>query len=56
MENVASLLMGIIIGSISTYFFVRRSQQQEIIRKYESQIQILQEEYQQSLKIAKNRW
>ena len=55
MENVASLLIGIIIGSISTYFFVRRSQQQEIIRKYESQIQILQEEYQQSLKIAKNR-
>ena len=55
METIVSLLIGIIIGSISTYFFVRRSQQQEIIRKYESQIQILQDEYQQALKIAKNR-
>ena len=50
-----SLFIGIIIGSISTYFFVRRSQQQEIIRKYESQIQTLQDEYQQALKVAKNR-
>jgi len=41
--------------AISTYFFVRRSQQQEIIRKYESQIQTLQDEYQQALKVAKNR-
>jgi predicted Holliday junction resolvase-like endonuclease len=55
MEIVVSLLIGIIIGSISTYFFVRRSQQQEIIRKYESQIQVLQDEYQQTLKVAKNR-
>jgi len=55
METIVSLLIGIIIGSISTYFFVCRSQQQEIIRKYESQIQILQDEYQQALKIAKNR-
>ena len=55
MEIVVSLLIGIIIGTTLTYFFIRRSQQQEIIRKYESQIQILQNEYQQALKIAKNR-
>lgn len=42
MEIIVSLLIGIIIGTTLTYFFIRRSQQQEIIRKYESQIQILQ--------------
>lgn len=55
MEIIASLLTGIIIGSTLTYFLVSRSQQQEIIRKYESQIKILQDEYQQALKVAKNR-
>ncbi|MBD2487780.1 Holliday junction resolvase-like protein [Aulosira sp. FACHB-615] len=55
MEILVSLLIGIIVGSGITYYILQKSQQRKTIREYESQIQILKEEYQQALKDAKNR-
>ncbi|MBD2393782.1 hypothetical protein H6G11_05880 [Cyanobacterium aponinum FACHB-4101] len=55
MEIVVSLLLGIAIGSVFTYYFLQKIQQKEIVREYETQIQILKEKHQQALKEAKNR-
>ncbi|OCQ97651.1 hypothetical protein BCD64_06000 [Nostoc sp. MBR 210] len=55
MGILVSLLIGIIVGSGITYYILQKSQQRKTIREYESQIQILKEEYQQALKDAKNR-
>lgn len=55
MEILVSFLIGIIIGAAIAYSILHRSQQRKIIREYESQIQILQHEHQQSLKAARNR-
>jgi predicted Holliday junction resolvase-like endonuclease len=55
MEIIVALLIGIIIGSAITYYILQKSQQRKIIREYESKIQILKEEYQQSINQARNR-
>ncbi len=55
MEMIASLLIGIIVGSSITYYILQKSQQQKTIREYESQLQILKEDHQQALKEARNR-
>jgi predicted Holliday junction resolvase-like endonuclease len=55
MENLVSLLLGIIIGSAITYYFSQKSQQRKIIGEYESQIEILNSKHQQALKEARNR-
>jgi predicted Holliday junction resolvase-like endonuclease len=55
MQIIVSLLLGIIIGSAVTYYILQKTQHGKIVREYETQIQVLQEQYQQSLKDAKNR-
>lgn len=55
MEIIVPFLLGISLGSFATYFIVQKSQLRKIIREYESQIQILQEQHQQNLKEVKNR-
>jgi predicted Holliday junction resolvase-like endonuclease len=55
MEIVVSLLLGIVVGSILTYYVVQRTQQRTIVKDYEAQIQFLKEQHQQALKEAKNR-
>jgi predicted Holliday junction resolvase-like endonuclease len=55
MEIIVALLIGIIIGSAITYYILQKSQQRKIIREYESKIQILKEEYQQSINQVRNR-
>jgi predicted Holliday junction resolvase-like endonuclease len=55
MEILVSLLLGIIIGSVITFYFLQKSRQGKIIKEYEAQIQILKEEYKEDIKDAKNR-
>jgi predicted Holliday junction resolvase-like endonuclease len=55
METLVSLLLGVTIGSAVTYYMLQKTQQKEIVREYETKIQILKEEHQQALKEAKNR-
>lgn len=55
MEVLASFLFGIIAGSAITYYFLQSAQRRKIVREYEAQIQSLKEQYQQSVKEARNR-
>ncbi|GAB4143095.1 MAG: hypothetical protein Fur0046_20000 [Cyanobacteria bacterium J069] len=54
MEILASLLIGIIIGSVITYVVLTRSRQSETAQKYESQIQLLKEQHQQEIAAIKD--
>ncbi len=55
MEILVSFLVGVIIGSAIAYYILQKSQQQKTVREYEAQIQLLQQEHQQSIKEARNR-
>lgn len=55
MEIIASLCLGIITGSIITYFALQKMQQTKIIKEYEAQIQRLKEEHQNDIKKVRNR-
>lgn len=55
MEIIVSLLIGIIVGSVITYYTLQKSQQRKTIREYESHIQVLKEEHQQAIKESRNR-
>ena len=55
MEIVMAFLIGLIGGSIGTYYFVRQTQERRIIVEYEQRIQILKEQYQEDLRTARNR-
>lgn len=55
MEILVSFLVGVIIGSAIACYILQKSQQQKTIREYEAQIQLLQQEHQQSIKEARNR-
>lgn len=55
MEILASLLLGVIIGAATTYYFLQKAQETKTFRQYETQIEILKEQHQQALKDVKNR-
>jgi predicted Holliday junction resolvase-like endonuclease len=55
MAIIISLLIGIIVGSTITYYFIRKTDRRKISRDYESQIRILREEHQRAIKQAKDR-
>lgn len=55
MDIVASLLVGVLIGGGIIYFVLQKTQGKTIIEEYESQIESLKAQHQQSLKEARNR-
>lgn len=55
MSIFIAFLIGIIIGSVATYFIIQRIQQQQIVKDYEQHIQRLKDQHQQDIKHARNR-
>ena len=55
MSMAVSLLLGIILGGIITYFIVQKTQHKIAIAEYESQIETLKTEHQEAVKEARNR-
>ncbi len=55
MSIAVSLLLGIIMGGIISYFILQKTQHKIAIAEYESQIERLKTEHQQAVKEARNR-
>ncbi len=47
---IISLLIGFILGSLSTYYLIKNTQQKKIIEKYESKLILMRQEYEQTIK------